>query len=39
MAKYNWTIYDIEERLQKLYTLLKKENNSQKRLLIEFDID
>lgn len=38
MVKYNWTIYDIEERLQKLYILLKKEKNPKKIEIIQFDI-
>ena len=38
MTKYNWNIYDIEERLKKLYTLLAKEKDNKKRMIIQYDI-
>lgn len=38
MVKYNWSIYDIEARMSRLYILLQKETDPKKRLLIEADL-
>ena len=38
MKKYNWTIYNIEDRLYRLYSMLNKEKNPTKKHLIELDI-
>ena len=38
MSEYNWTVFDLQERLLRLYKALAQESDIEKRKLINFDI-